>query len=256
MTGPLYFDATGVWATTVTQLVVSPTEHIPDLLTGPDGEPWILSRPSPSTKTSFGPLEEWAQEMLELSAADRNNTLGSPPAQLGADAEQAALPEGLLSSSPPGAADAPDMANAFIDMLTAPPPAPVLAAPLAAAEILDVAADVAPTVTGAAVVVQEAVTFTPWRSDRLAKKAKAQQALAAKKTATKDQPVERAQGVLMAKWGIMEDAETSKEGQRKKYMQMYEGSMPAVAIAAVDDLLSEGISKPGPAGRSADAAAA
>jgi len=32
---------------------------------------------------------------------------------------------------------------------------------------------------------------------------------------------------------------------------MYEGSMPAV-----DDLLSEGISKPGPAGRSADAAAA
>ena len=68
--------------------------------------------------------------------------------------------------------------------------------------------------------------------------------------------MERAQGVLMAKWGIMDDAETSKEGQRKKYMQMYEGSLPAVAIAAVDDLLSEGISKPGPAGRSADAAAA
>ena len=43
VTGPLYFDASGVWATTVTQLVVSPTEHIPDLLTGPDGEPWILS---------------------------------------------------------------------------------------------------------------------------------------------------------------------------------------------------------------------
>ena len=78
VTGPLYFDATGVWATTVTQLVVSPTEHVPDLLTGLDGEPWILSRPSPSTKTSFSPLEEWAQEMLELSAADRNNTLGSP----------------------------------------------------------------------------------------------------------------------------------------------------------------------------------
>jgi len=187
-------------------------------------------------------LEEWAQEMLELSAADRNNTLGSPPGQLGADAEQAALSEGLLSPSPPGAADAPDMANAFIDMLTAPPPAPVLAAPLAAAEILDVAADVAPTVTGAAVVVPEAVTFPPGAA-----------------TVSRRRPRRSRhwqQRRLMAKWGIMEDAETSKEGQRKKYMQMYEGSMPAVAIAAVDDLLSEGISKPGPAGRSADAAAA
>jgi len=37
---------------------------------------------------------------------------------------------------------------------------------------------------------------------------------------------------------------------------MYEGSMPSVAIAAVDDLLSAGTGKPGPAGRSADATAA
>jgi len=170
-TGPLYFDSTSVWATTEAQLVVSPNEPVPDLLTRPDGEPWILSRPSPSIKTSFSPLEEWAQEMLELSAAARNSTLGSPPELLGVDAEQAAHPGGLLCPSPPGAADALDTANTFIDMLTALLRAPVLAAPPV---VTPLAADVTPANTEVAEVVQGAVKFTPWRSDRLAKKAKVQ----------------------------------------------------------------------------------
>jgi hypothetical protein len=163
------------------------------------------------------------------------------------EAELMALLAGLLHSPPPEDPQQsdlqPNIVNLFTSKITATPPAPVLVAlPVASPALVPAVAELA------------TVKSTPWRSDRLAKKAKAQQAMPAKKASTKDLPVERAQGVLMSKWGILEETETPKEVQRKKYMKMYEGAMPVTAVAAVDELLDMGFGKKAGSGRTADAA--
>lgn len=226
--GPLIIDPTGIWATTEPELVVSPSNPNPtaDLLTGPDGEPWFNNMVSPTPRVTLSPFEEWEQDLAQLhQASPVVNDTGSQPLILDTDAELRALPSGLLNSPPHTNLPSPTPLSLFIDQLAAAPAAPVLAAPPLPAE--------PPT-------IQQP---TPWRSDRLAKKAKAQQEAAAKKGSTKDLPVERAQGVLMSKWGILEESETPKEQQKKKYLKMYDGPLVDVAVAAVDGLLTDGPAK-------------
>lgn len=109
---------------------------------------------------------------------------------LEAEDETRALPTGLLSS-PQHDPQPPTMLSLFAIQIAAAPPTPVLPVP----------------------PPSEQPKTSPWRSDCLAKKGKAQLEAAPRKTSAKLLPVERAQGVLMSKLGIPDEPGTSKEGR-------------------------------------------
>lgn len=211
-----------------------PVDGPPDMLLGPDGEPW--AQPSDDwPQNSFGPLAAWDNELFLLP--DSGTMTGGTQPVLDADAEHVALPSGLLESPPHtgigdhlnlGTGDnalALDLGTSvmqrFIDTVTAPPPAPAL--PLAATHI-----SLPPP--GEAAAAQR----------RCSERQRVARASApAAQTAT-----QRAIQAKEKRMGTQQDQRTAATLKKQTYMSKYSGQDTLQAQRAFDDLLQEAASAP------------
>lgn len=180
------------------------------LLHGTVGGPHA-STPACHDDNSFGPL-----------AVETQHPPTSPP-QLDDDAEDTALPPGLLDAEVDNNTDPPATSpvHLFLDSMTAPPPAPALPLPLTT-----------PTEPDAAAAGNAQVAATP--APTLRSSARQRQASTSHaKTAT-----QRAVEVQFKWMGLNDEQRNPNTEKKKQCLNKYTGPDRMTAQAALDDLFT------------------
>lgn len=201
-----------------------------NMLRGPDGEPW--STPGVWAVTNnFGLLTGWEEDMFLLTRGHGPMTDGTAP-PLDDDAEQVALPPGLLNSLPHDGVPGEVQSNngtatlpRFFDAITTPPLTPAIhQAPGQASQLPPLVAPLP-------------------RPDNQRRQSERQR-VARAATPLLRTVTQRAVAVKNKKMGTATEARTPKADKKELCLAKYTGNDTALVQRAFEDLLQEAVTAP------------